>query len=76
MVVTLDSKRRFTLPKKLAPAEPGDIFDVSFDPDEEVVVLRRISKRKKNWFEILKNCPVRLEGDLPPRSREYFKSKL
>jgi len=71
----LDSKRRLTLPKTLAPAKPGDTFEASFDADEDVVVFRRISKRK-NWFETLKSCPVRLEGDLPPRPREFFKSKL
>jgi bifunctional DNA-binding transcriptional regulator/antitoxin component of YhaV-PrlF toxin-antitoxin module len=76
MVVKLDSKRRLTLPKTVTSTKPGDAFEVSFDAEEQVVTLRRISKSKKNWFEILQSCPVRLEGDLPPRSREYFKSKL
>lgn len=76
MVVTLDSKRRLTLPKSLAPTKPGDVFEAIFDPEEGVVTFRRISKRKKNWLEVMKSCPVPLEGELPPRSREYFKSKL
>ncbi len=74
MVVKLDSKRRLTLPKNLAPAKPGDIFEAMFDPEEDAVIFRRISKRK-NWLEVLKSCPVPMD-DLPPRSREYFKSKL
>ena len=76
MVVKLDSKRRLTVPKGLLRTKPGDVFEAKFDPEEEVLTFRRISKRKKNWFEILKSCPVRLEGDLPKRPREYFKSRL
>jgi bifunctional DNA-binding transcriptional regulator/antitoxin component of YhaV-PrlF toxin-antitoxin module len=74
MVVKLDSKRRLTLPKSLAPAKPGDVFEAVFDPEEDAVIFRRISKRK-NWLEVLKSCPVPMD-DLPPRSREYFKPKL
>ena len=31
MVVTLDAKRRLTVPAALAPAKPGDYFDAHFD---------------------------------------------
>jgi hypothetical protein len=75
MVVKLDSKRRLILPKAVALTQPGDTFEVSFDVEEDVVTLRRISKRKRNWLEILKSCPVPMD-DFPPRSREYFKPKL
>ena len=35
MVVTLDAKRRLTVPAALAPAKPGDYFDAHFDAEEE-----------------------------------------
>jgi hypothetical protein len=30
MIVTLDAKRRLTVPASLAPASPGDYLDASF----------------------------------------------
>ena len=71
MVVTLDAKHRVSIPAALAPTSPGDQFDASCDPDEDVVILRRI-KRKTNWLDIWKQCPVPMD-DLPPRSREMPK---
>jgi len=73
MVVTLDAKRRVSIPAALAPASPGDQFDASFDPDEDVVTLRRI-KRKKDWLKVLAECPVPMD-DLQPRSRELPKRR-
>jgi hypothetical protein len=71
MVLTLDSKRRLTISAALAPASPGDQFDARFDPEEDVVILRRI-KRKKDWLKVWKECPVPMD-DLPPRRRELPK---
>ncbi len=71
MIVTLDAKRRVSIPVALAPAAPGDQFDASFDAEDDVVILRRI-KRKANWLEVWKQCPVEMD-DLPPRSRELPK---
>ena len=71
MIVTLDAKRRVSIPAALAPASPGDQFDASFDPDEDIVTLRRI-KRKADWLKVWKECPVPMD-DLPPRSRELPK---
>jgi hypothetical protein len=68
MIVTLDAKRRVSIPAALAPAAPGDQFDASFDAEEDVVMLRRI-KRKADWLEIWMKCPVPMD-DLPPRRRE------
>ena len=68
MIVTLDSKRRVSIPVALAPAKPGDQFDATFDADEDTVVLRRV-KRKSNWLQVWKQCPVPMD-DLPSRSRE------
>ena len=71
MIVTLDAKRRLSIPAKLAPATLGDQFDVSFDAEEDAFIFRRI-KRKSNWLEVWKKCPVAID-DLPPRSREMPK---
>lgn len=71
MIVTLGSKRRLTVAASLAPASPGDCFDAQFDEDEDAIIFRRI-KRKSNWLEVWKRCPVPMD-DLPPRSREFSK---
>jgi len=71
MIVTLDAKRRFSLPAALAPASPGDQFDATFDAEEDTVILRRV-KRRVNWLEVWKKCPVPMD-DLPPRSSELPK---
>ncbi len=69
MIVTLDDKRRLTVPVALAPAAPGDAFEARFDAEEDAIVFRRI-KRGRSWLAVLKACPVSMD-DLPPRSREY-----
>ena len=71
MIVTLDGKRRVSIPAALAPAAPGDQFDASFDADEDTVVLRRI-KRKRGWLEVWKQCPTPMD-DLPARGGEMPK---
>ena len=68
MIVTLDAKRRLSVPAALAPAKPGDQFDATFDVEEDAVIFRRV-KRKANWLEVWKQCPVPMD-DLPPRSRQ------
>jgi hypothetical protein len=72
MILTLDAKRRLTVPASLAPAQPGDHFIAEFDPEEDAIVFRRIA-RNADWLAVLKACPV--DMDLPPRSREYPKSR-
>jgi len=67
MIVTLDAKRRLTVPVSLAPASPGDYFDASFDAEEDVLVFRRLPG-KENWLAVLKACPVSPD-DLPRRRR-------
>ena len=59
------------IPVALAPTAPGDQFEASFDAEDDVVILRRL-KRKPNWLEVWKQCPVPMD-DLPPRSREMPK---
>jgi hypothetical protein len=68
MILTLDEKRRLTVPASLAPAKPGDHFKAEFDPDEDTLVFRRIAK-KGEWLDVLKSCPVSMD-DLPRRRRE------
>ena len=67
MIVTLDAKRRLTVPASLAPAAPGDYFDAHFDAEEDALVFRRLAG-KENWLTVLKDCPVSPE-DVPPRRR-------
>jgi len=73
MILTLDAKRRFSIPAALAPAQAGDAFDARYDREEDEIILRRV-KRKSNWLEVWKQCPVPMD-DLPPRSREMPKKR-
>jgi hypothetical protein len=72
MILTLDAKRRLTLPATLLPAQPGDTFSAEFDPEEDTVVFRRIARRV-DWLNVLKACPIKMDdlparrGDLPKR---------
>lgn len=68
MIVTLDAKRRLTVPFALAKTQPGEHFEAKFDEEEDTLIFRRV-KRKAHWLEVLKECPVPMD-DVPPRSRE------
>jgi hypothetical protein len=65
MIVTMDAKRRLTLPVGLTEAAPGDCFDVQFDSEEDAVVFRRLPK-PEDWFQVLSECPEPMD-DVPPR---------
>jgi bifunctional DNA-binding transcriptional regulator/antitoxin component of YhaV-PrlF toxin-antitoxin module len=73
MIVTLDSKRRLTLPASLMEARPGQSFDVRFDADEDALVFRRLPD-KEDWLEVLPACPVAMD-DVPARRRELPKKR-
>lgn len=73
MMVTLDAKRRLTVPTALAPAKPGDYFDAHFDADEDAIVFRRIGGRE-SWLAVMKECPVSPD-DVLPRRRELSKRR-
>ena len=68
MTVTLDAKRRLTLPASLISAKPGEEFDVRYDADEDAIIFRRLPS-KENWLDVLAQCPVPMD-DIPPRSRD------
>jgi hypothetical protein len=68
VIITLDAKRRLTVPSTLAPASPGDYFDARFDAEEDAIVFRRLPA-KEDWLAVLKACPVSMD-DIPPRRRE------
>lgn len=68
MMVTLDAKRRLTVPIGLAPVSQGDYFDAHFDAEEDTLVFRRLAG-KEDWLAVLKACPVSPD-DVPPRRRE------
>ena len=67
MIVTLDAKRRLTVPAGLAATSPGDYFDARFDAEEDALVFRRLP-RKESWLAVLKACPVSPD-DVPQRRR-------
>lgn len=73
MIVTLDSKRRLTLPAALIAARPGQTFDVRFDAEEDALIFRRLPD-KEDWLEVLTDCPVPMD-DLPGRRRELPKKR-
>lgn len=73
MIVTLDSKRRLTVPTLLAPTSPGDYFEAQFDAEEDALVFRRIAANA-DWLAVLKECPVDM-GDVPPRRRELARRR-
>lgn len=73
MILTLDAKRRLTVPATLAPAEPGDHFIAEFDPEEDAIVFRRLARRA-DWLAVLRTCPVEMD-DVPQRSRQLPKRR-
>ena len=68
VLLTLDAKRRLTVPISLAPSRPGDHFEAEFYPDDDTLVFRRIAA-KSDWLAVLRECPVPMD-DLPVRRRE------
>jgi hypothetical protein len=75
MIVTLDAKRRLTVPASLAPASPGDYFDASFDAEEDVLMFRRLPG-KENWLAVLEACPVSPDDVLRRRRAPARRRKL
>ena len=73
MILTLDAKRRLTVPAGLAPATPGDVFDARFDAEENEIVFRRIAG-SGDWLKVLSECPVSMD-DMPARRRETAKRR-
>ncbi len=73
MILTLDAKRRLTVPAALAPALPGDAFDARFDAEENEIVFRRIAGAG-DWLAVLGECPVNMD-DLPRRRRARAKRR-
>ena len=73
VIVTLDAKRRLTVPATLAPASPGEYFDARFDAEEDAIVFRRLAG-KEDWLAVLKECPVSMD-DVRPRRREIARRR-
>jgi hypothetical protein len=73
MIITLDAKRRLTVPAALASASPGDYFDAHFDAEEDTLVFRRLAG-KEDWLTVLKSCPVSAD-DIPPRRQAPAKRR-
>ena len=75
VIVTLDSKRRLTVPASLAPASPGEYFDAQFDEEEDAIVFRRLAG-KEDWLAVLKECPVNMDDVLARRREVARRRKL
>lgn len=73
MIVTLDAKRRLTLPATLIPTIPGERFEAHFDSEEDAIVFHRLPS-KEDWLTVLEQCPVPMD-DLPARRRELPKKR-
>lgn len=73
MILTLDAKRRLTVPAGLAPTSPGDAFEARFDAEEGEIVFRRIASAA-DWLAVLSECPVAMD-DVPPRRKEYARRR-
>src|ERR1017187_5902378 len=67
VLLTLDAKRRLTVPSSLAPSHRGDHFEAEFHPEDDTLVFRRIAP-KGDWMAVMKECPVPMD-DLPARRR-------
>ena len=48
IILTLDAKRRFSIPAALAPSKPGDAFAAFYDEAEDEIVLRRVKRKPRN----------------------------
>lgn len=57
MTITLDAKRRLTVPLPLMPARPGDIFVARYDAEEDTLSFRRLPPRE-DWLKVAGLCPV------------------
>jgi hypothetical protein len=68
MVVTLDTKRRLTVPAALAPAKPGDDFDAPRCGGKRHL-FRRLGGRE-SWLAVMKACPVSLTMCRPAGVRQ------
>jgi len=73
MILTLDAKRRLTVPAALAPAKPGEAFEARFDAEENEIVFRRIAGTG-DWLAVLSECPVSMD-DLRRRRRARAKHR-
>lgn len=72
VILTLDAKRRLSIPVALAPSSPGDVFEALYDEEDDEIVLRRVKRARRSWLAVMKECPVSMD-DFPARSRELPK---
>jgi hypothetical protein len=73
MVVTLDAKRRPTVPTALAPTRPRDYFEARFDAEEDAIVFHRLGGQE-DWLTVMKACPISPD-DVTPRRRALAKRR-
>jgi bifunctional DNA-binding transcriptional regulator/antitoxin component of YhaV-PrlF toxin-antitoxin module len=68
--VVIDEQRRIRIPARIKELSPGDTVILDFDAEEGVVTLRKVDA-KRDWFEILRQCPgpfpsIERSKELPP----------
>lgn len=68
MILTLDAKRRLTLPKEFFAIKTGDYFEASFQAEDQLVIFRKLPS-KEDWLDVLRACPISMD-DVPPRRHE------
>jgi hypothetical protein len=73
MLLTLEAKRRLTVPATLAPIKLGDHFRAEFHAEDDTLIFHRFAP-VGDWLEILKQCPVPMD-DLPPRRRQLARHR-
>lgn len=57
MTITLDAKRRLTVPLPLMRgAHPGDVFVARYDLEEDTLTFRRLPPRE-DWLKVVGLCP-------------------
>jgi hypothetical protein len=69
MIVTMDAKRRLTVPEAMANVAPGNRFEARFDAEQDAIVFRRVVV-KADWLAVLRECPVPI--DIVRRRRREF----
>lgn len=64
MTITLDAKRRLTVPLPLmAEARPGDVFVARFDAEEDTLTFRRLPPRE-DWLKVAALCPAEPKSEI------------
>ncbi|MBS0658639.1 MAG: hypothetical protein JSR82_10395 [Verrucomicrobia bacterium] len=74
MTITLDAKRRLTVPLPLMRgAQPGDIFVARYDLEEDTLTFRRLPPRE-DWLKVVGLCPGPVDEAPAPGTETHGKA--